>query len=207
MSKKNNDPTPSDHPMAMKRQAILEAAVRSFQRYGFDGTSMDRIAEETPASKRTVYNHFPSKDALFSAVVAELISRGRPRTEIAFEPDSSPESQLARFARAKHEHATDPRFAALFRVMITVVITRPKLAQEVVMAFEQGYEPLESWMRAANEAGVLEIENPVLDARIFSGWAAGLLFWPQVLGAKLPTERREQLIESVASDFVRARRR
>ena len=66
---------------------------------------------------------------------------------------------------------------------------------------------METWMRAANEAGVLDIENPELDARIFSGWAAGLLFWPQVLGAKLPTERREQLIESVASDFVRARRR
>ena len=133
-------------------------------------------------------------------VVAELFARGCPRTEIAFEPGVSPESQLARFARAKHEHATDPGFAALFRMVVTVIITKPKLAQEVVKAFEA----LKSWMRAVHEAKVLRIESHEMDARLFSGSAAGLLFWPQVLGVSLEDDCREKLIESIASDFVRA---
>ena len=58
-----------------KNSEILAAAVSEFQKRGFDGTSMDRIAEAAGASKRTVYNHFKSKDELFTAIIAEI--RGR----------------------------------------------------------------------------------------------------------------------------------
>ncbi|MEL6795253.1 MAG: TetR/AcrR family transcriptional regulator [Planctomycetota bacterium] len=204
MNKQRTQDGSGDRQIASKRRAIPDAAVRVFQRNGFDGVSMDRIAEEIPASECTVHNHFSSKDVLFSAVVAELIARGRRRTEIAFELGVSPESRLARFARQKHEQATDPAFAALFRMVATVIITKPKSAQEVVKSFQAGYEPLESWMRAAHGAGVLSIESPEMDARLFSGSAAGLLFWPQVLGVPVEDDCREKPIESIASDFVRA---
>ena len=51
---------------SLKRAAVIEAATEEFLTYGYFGTSMDRIAEAANVSKRTVYDHFPSKEDLFS---------------------------------------------------------------------------------------------------------------------------------------------
>ena len=51
------------------RQRILDAAYRLFRRKGFARVSMDDIAAETGVTKRTLYHHFESKDALLGAVL------------------------------------------------------------------------------------------------------------------------------------------
>ena len=56
-----------------KRVDILEAARNEFLETGFRDTSMDRVAERAQVSKRTVYNHFPSKEVLFGAVIDRFI--------------------------------------------------------------------------------------------------------------------------------------
>ncbi|MER5307102.1 TetR/AcrR family transcriptional regulator [Streptomyces sp. NPDC002773] len=62
-------PAPTGPRAARKRQAIVRAARALFLREGF-GVGMDAIAAEAGVSKVTVYNHFGSKEALFTAVVA-----------------------------------------------------------------------------------------------------------------------------------------
>jgi AcrR family transcriptional regulator len=52
------------------RQRILDAAYRLFRRKGFTRVSMDDIAAATAVTKRTLYHHFESKDALLAAVLA-----------------------------------------------------------------------------------------------------------------------------------------
>ena len=52
---------------------ILDAAQRVFLERGYQSTSLDEIAETAPASKPTIYAHFPGKQALFEAVVARVI--------------------------------------------------------------------------------------------------------------------------------------
>jgi AcrR family transcriptional regulator len=51
---------------------ILDAAQRIFLHRGYQSASIDEIAEAAPASKPTIYAHFPGKEALFSAVVARI---------------------------------------------------------------------------------------------------------------------------------------
>jgi AcrR family transcriptional regulator len=53
---------------------ILEAAQRVFLEKGYQSASLDEIAERAPASKPTIYAHFPGKEALFAAVVARVIN-------------------------------------------------------------------------------------------------------------------------------------
>jgi len=53
---------------------ILEAAQRIFLEKGYQSASLDEIAERAPASKPTIYAHFPGKEALFAAVVAHVIN-------------------------------------------------------------------------------------------------------------------------------------
>jgi AcrR family transcriptional regulator len=59
---------PSGPRAELKRQAIIRAARELFLREGF-GVGMDAIAAGAGVSKVTVYNHFGSKEALFTAVI------------------------------------------------------------------------------------------------------------------------------------------
>ncbi|NBH05994.1 TetR/AcrR family transcriptional regulator [Amycolatopsis sp. SID8362] len=51
------------------REHILDTAKLAFLETGFERTSMDAIAARAETSKRSLYAHFPTKDALFHAVV------------------------------------------------------------------------------------------------------------------------------------------
>ncbi len=53
------------------RRRILEAAYRCFYREGFFRVSVDAIAAAAKVTKKTLYYHFPSKDALAGAVLNE----------------------------------------------------------------------------------------------------------------------------------------
>lgn len=46
------------------RQRIVEAAIRLFYRDGINATGVERLATEATVSKRTLYQHFPSKEAV-----------------------------------------------------------------------------------------------------------------------------------------------
>jgi len=51
------------------RHQILDAAYESFYRRGFTRSSIDEIAAMSKVTKRTLYNHFDSKDTLLAAVL------------------------------------------------------------------------------------------------------------------------------------------
>ena len=51
------------------RQRILDAAYGLFRRKGYTRVSMDEIAAATGVTKRTLYYHFESKDALLATVL------------------------------------------------------------------------------------------------------------------------------------------
>src|SRR5262245_38312361 len=71
---------------AMKDR-ILETADRLFYLQGIRAVGVDTIAAEIGISKRTLYNHFPSKDALISAYLARRFVAPRPT-------DKSPVEQI-----------------------------------------------------------------------------------------------------------------
>lgn len=52
-----------------RRNLILDAATDVFGRQGFEATRMDDVAKAAGVAKGLVYKHFPSKDALFEALV------------------------------------------------------------------------------------------------------------------------------------------
>ena len=52
---------------------ILEAARRVIGRFGFEGTTIDRVADEARIAKGTIYLYFPNKEALLHSAVVEGI--------------------------------------------------------------------------------------------------------------------------------------
>lgn len=60
------------------KERILETADRLFYLQGIRAIGVDTIAAEIGISKRTLYNHFPSKDALISAYLERRFVQPRP---------------------------------------------------------------------------------------------------------------------------------
>ena len=54
------------------RAKILRAAEKLFSTHGFHGTGLREIADAADVSLGNIYNHFPTKEALFEALLAEL---------------------------------------------------------------------------------------------------------------------------------------
>lgn len=54
-----------------RRMMIIQAAAQVFGRLGFEATRMGDVAAEAKVAKGLLYKHFPSKDALFGALLAE----------------------------------------------------------------------------------------------------------------------------------------
>src|SRR6516164_10029732 len=52
---------------------ILDAARKVFLERGFEGASVDEIADVARAGKPTIYARFPGKEALFAAVMARQV--------------------------------------------------------------------------------------------------------------------------------------
>ena len=68
---------PPPAPQTMK-QRILETADKLFYLQGIRAIGVDTIAAEIGISKRTLYNHFPSKDALIAAYLERRFVHARP---------------------------------------------------------------------------------------------------------------------------------
>lgn len=169
-----------------KRDAILDAAAEVFAAQGFDVASMDHIADVSGASKRTVYNHFASKEVLFHSVVDRFLQQSHELKEIPYDPKGSLASQLARFADAILALARNEQWLGLTKVMTSVTIRQPDFVAETLARGGQSADTLESWLRAATADGRMTVRDPVLTARTF--WAAlnGAFLMPAIYLAPLP---------------------
>lgn len=60
------------------RRKIIETALRLVRQYGFETATMEQIAEEVDIAKGTLYNYFPSKEAIISAYIAQTFGERHP---------------------------------------------------------------------------------------------------------------------------------
>ena len=56
-------------------ERILDAALAVFRKRGYEGASVDEIAQTARAGKPTIYARYPGKEALFKAVMERQVGR------------------------------------------------------------------------------------------------------------------------------------
>ena len=69
-------------------EVIQQVAVDLFRKFGFEKTSMDEIARKAHKAKRSIYNHFSSKEDLFCASVQSELAHVRNCLQDVVEDDS-----------------------------------------------------------------------------------------------------------------------
>ena len=107
---------------AAKRQAIIEAATATFLGQGYLGASMDAIAAAAHVSKRTVYDHFGSKENLFTTIILGTVDRILDALFHDVAPDftgsADLEANLRDLARRYIKLVMQPRVMQLRRLVI-----------------------------------------------------------------------------------------
>ena len=187
-----------------KRIDILNAAREEFMETGFKDTSMDRVAERAQVSKRTVYNHFPSKEKLFAAIIGEFIREMQQAITVEYDSALSLDQQLREIATREVKQVTAENYVAVFRVFLAEVGNFPELFSEALAANSSGHNPVEEWMRAACEDGRLAMTNIPLAANQFVSMLKGALFWPLVAGYSEPASaaERKAVIDGAVAMFL-----
>lgn len=134
---------------AAMRERILETADRLFYGQGIRAVGVDTVAAEIGISKRTLYNHFPSKDDL---ILAYLTRRFAPMA-IADAPPA--EQILAAFDRLERGFAR-PGFRGCPFVNAVAEIGEPgHPANKIAIAFK---EQRRLWFR--ERVAALKVADP-----------------------------------------------
>ncbi|CAI8708099.1 TetR/AcrR family transcriptional regulator [Pseudomonas sp. fls2-241-R2A-110] len=187
-----------------KREAIIQAAIAEFRANGFDITSMDKIAATAGVSKRTVYNHFPSKEELFAEILNQLWARVTDEQETAYRHDQPLREQMRLMLKAKLQMLGDNNFLDLARVAIAATIHSPERAQNMVERMGEREEGLTVWIRAAQADGRLKQVDPQFAAQQIQGMLKSFAFWPQIsMGLPpLAEEMQNTVVESALDMFL-----
>ncbi|MGE0409208.1 MAG: TetR/AcrR family transcriptional regulator [Amphiplicatus sp.] len=112
-----------------KEAAIIEAARKTFLTRGFEAASMDAIALRAGVSKRTVYNRFRSKEALFAAAINKTCQRILPVNVEAIEASLPPEQFIREMASLFVHGVLDPEALALKRIAMFEATRKPALGK------------------------------------------------------------------------------
>jgi TetR/AcrR family transcriptional repressor of mexJK operon len=64
----------ADPRVVRSRAAVIEAAHALFMEKGYGGTTMDDIARRAGLTKRTLYNNYSDKEALFRLIVSDVMT-------------------------------------------------------------------------------------------------------------------------------------
>ncbi|KPW85970.1 TetR/AcrR family transcriptional regulator [Pseudomonas congelans] len=187
-----------------KRESIVQAAIAEFGDRGFEITSMDRIAARAEVSKRTVYNHFPSKEELFAEMLQRLWSCAPPQAEVVFRPQIGLREQLRELLWGKMRNLTNSHFLDLARVVVGATIHSPERAQVWMARINEREETFSAWIRAAQKDGRLKPVDPAFAATQMHALLKSFAFWPQVTfsAAMLTPEEQHNVVESTLDMFL-----
>ncbi|WP_322034052.1 TetR/AcrR family transcriptional regulator [Paraburkholderia sp. J76] len=187
-----------------KRAAIVAAAIDEFLAFGFDATSMDRIAARAGVSKRTVYNHFPGKEALFASILCQLWDASATADAPAYRAGEPLRAQLIELLMRKLRLLNDEAFFKLARVAIAAGIHSPERARDMVARIGEREEDLTVWVRAAAADGRLKTPDPAFASQQLQGVVKAFAFWPQVAMGQPPLDeaQQRQIAESSADLFL-----
>jgi len=120
-------------------EEILEAALELFTEKGFAATRITDVARKAGISKGTLYLYFDNKEAIFRAVVQEMITPQLEREEALVDAYQGPTDVL--FREMIHdwwEYIGNSKLSAIPKLMIAEAGNFPELAEFFVRRIQPG---------------------------------------------------------------------
>lgn len=187
-----------------KRRAILDAAADQFRAHGYEAASVDGIAALAGVSKRTVYNHFPSKEELFAETLMGMFERDARSVELEYSATRGLREQLVDLMTLKMRTLAERDFLDLARVAVGEAIHAPERALPLLARLGEREEGVTAWIRAAQRDGRLRPGDPLFASTMLQGQVKAFAFWPQVAmgAAPLALEEQARVVDAAVSMFL-----
>src|SRR5215470_278646 len=148
------------------KERILETADKLFYLQGIRAIGVDTIAAEIGISKRTLYNHFPSKDALITAYLERRFVLPRPS-------EKPPAEQiLATFDSLERRFSAKDFRGCPFVNAVAELGSKDRAVRKIAFAFK---ESRRQWFRARlEEIGVADADALATQLQILVDGAIAL---------------------------------
>src|SRR6266516_3389130 len=119
-----------------RRKRLMAEAIRLFGRHGYEGTSLEAVAQAAGVRKQTLLYYFPTKEALLEACVQETSQRLAGALSAALEHETSNSRKAEAVIHTMFELAEEwPEFPQFVR-------EAGRLGPDVVERFAATLEPL-----------------------------------------------------------------
>ncbi len=181
----------------------MKAAVEEFRSCGYYTASMNRIAKQAEVSKRTLYRHFDSKEALFDAIIEELMLKADQIPYNDFDETEDISQQLAAVATAEIEFMSSAPVQASARAGLSRVIGEPEAARSI--DHDRFHKRFICWLRQAKSAGYFSRMRDVeFAAQQFAFQLQAFAFWPPIIRGemKLSVRRRNKIVTETVQMFM-----
>ena len=152
---------------ADRRSSILEAAATAFAARGYDGARTLEIAQAADVSEALLYRHFPSKQALYEAVLERLTEQQDQNISVLHLPEPSTRGlveTLWRYFEACVRSSPDSRAAIGQRILLLSLAGDGKHAGMLYERAQRiGVDAFRQALGAARREG--NLENVAIDPR------------------------------------------
>ena len=143
-----------------RRTTIVEEAIRAFGRAGYQGASLDQIAQAVGIRKQTLLYYFPTKDDLLEACLAAAGQRVAEEIAHALEGPAEPGERAERVIRSVYALAEEwPEFPMFIR-------EAGRLGPNAFERFAGALDPLREraieFLQTGMDAGQIRKQDPAL---------------------------------------------
>lgn len=195
---------------------LLRIAAAMFEQRGFEGTTIEALAEAASVGKPTVYARFRDKNELFAAVFRARVDivlgpLARETERIAAgEAARDLEAILRAFGMALLRHVLSEESVRMHRIIVSTAMRFPELAR---LIHDEGWERtvtlLARLLRSFADRGALVLAGEAEAADMFLSLVLGRLQRVRMLGLpgvdEAAMDRRVRDATSLFLDGVRAR--
>jgi TetR/AcrR family transcriptional regulator, regulator of autoinduction and epiphytic fitness len=165
-----------------KRDAILSAAKQMFQECGVQNTSMDKLALLAEVSKRTIYNHFESKEAIVMELLSELWQSSM-LTKTPEQFSSLPlNEQLVYLLMSEIRVLTAPAYIELAKVAFGHYFYKPEELKAQTDKMSKQETALFRWLSNQSQVGTIATKDIHFASVQLHSLIKGSAFWPQIMG-------------------------
>lgn len=194
-------------PCDGRRQAYIAAAQRLFFAHGYGATSMNAIAAAVGGSKTTLWTLFPSKLALFEAVVEGIVRDYGAALTVDLDGAPDVETGLVRMGDSIMETIMSEQVTGIHQLVMGEAARVPELGR---VMFERGPGPgmarFAAWLERQMQAGRLKRGDPALAAQQFSGMCRSGVVDRHLMGMVSPddVEQGRREVRAAADTFMAA---
>jgi TetR/AcrR family transcriptional repressor of mexJK operon len=186
-------------------ERLRAAAVSIFLENGYDGTTMEAVADAASITKRTLYARYPDKHALFVSVIPWALSRLKERhTEDAPAGDDLA-AALTAVGRGAIARVVDPDTIRLRRMAMYESARFPEFAQSAEsMMYSAQVRAVVAVLRQHRDADGLVIDDIELAAEQFLAMVAVMPSRLADFGIVRSPEVEDRHLEHAVALFLRA---